>query len=70
MKQIRKRIKIILHYLPNGYPDEKSKAFVFIKCNNQKVEYHIEPHCNKTDATMNELLNEIKTLLEGELNDE
>lgn len=70
MKQIRKKIKMILHYLPNGYPDEKSKAFVFIKCNNQKVEYHLDQKGNKTDITLNELLNEIRSLLEKEIENE
>lgn len=67
MKQIRKKLKLVMHYIPSGYYDKKDKALFCISCNKQKKELKIDKKANKTDLTMNELLNEIKTLFEGEL---
>lgn len=70
MKQIRKKIKLIMHYIPNGYYDEKDKARFCISCNGKKKDIRITAHCNKTDMTLNELLTEIREQLEKEIGNE
>lgn len=69
MKQIRKKIKLVLHYIPSGDYDKKDKAFLFIRCNDKKTEIHLEKKANKTDLTMNDVLNEIRKLLDGDINE-
>lgn len=67
MKQIRRKLKLIMHYIPSGYYDEKDKAFFFLKVNNGKrYEIHLDKSRNKTDMTYNELMGIIKEELEKE----
>lgn len=68
MKQIRKKIKLIMHYIPSCYYDEKDNAFFFLKVNNGKrYEIHLDKSGNKTDMTYNELIGIIKEELEKEI---
>lgn len=67
MKQIRKKLKLIMHYIPSGYYAEKDKARFFINYNGKKKDIYLEKKANKTDFTFNELINEIRELFQGEL---
>lgn len=67
MKQISKKLKLVMHYIPSGYYNKKDKARFFINCNEKKKDIYIDKKCNNKDLTMNELLNEIKYLLDEEL---
>lgn len=67
MKQVQKKIKVIMHYFPNGCYDKREKAYFFIKCNKNKKEIYIDKNGNKTDMTINELINEIKEALDKEI---
>ena len=70
MKQIRKKIKLVMHYIPSGYYDKKDKARFFISCNGEREDIYFDKVCNKTDMTFNELLNKIKETLEKEIENE
>ena len=70
MKQIRKKLKLIMYYTPSGYYDEKDSGYLFIKFNNKKRERRSNKRGNKTDLTLNELISELRGLFEGELENE
>lgn len=67
MKQVQQKLKIILYYIPSGCYDAKDKGYFFMRCNDKKKEIKINKSGNKADMTVNEILAEIKTMLEGEL---
>lgn len=70
MKQIKKKIKVIMYYIPSSYYDKKDKGYFFVRCNKNKKEIYLDKRCNKTDMTLNEVLNEIREQLEKEIGDE
>lgn len=70
MKQIRKKLKVIVYYLPSGCYDKKDKGYFFIRCNKNKKEIYVEKNSNKIDMTLNELLNEVREELEKEIGNE
>lgn len=67
MKQIQQKLKVIMYYVPSGCYDKKDKGYFFIRCNKQKKEITVQKTGNKADMTVNEILTEIKSMLEGEL---